>query len=409
MPPSVSGRFAPSDRKVLAVAAAILVLVVALTLAEGGAASSGGGSLPSTYDSSRRGARAAFLLLKETGYVVERWEKSPLELPVEGAGAVLVLAEPVFPAAEDERQALSRFVRTGGRIVATGHVAADLIPQGQAAPTGELPGEPQSFSPQISSPITLGANLIELEPLACWTNQNPAHLTLYGRESQALVVTYRLGAGRVVWWAGAWPLTNSGILSGQNLILFLNSIGQPSGVRVLWDEYFHGERGSLWAYLVGTPVPWAGAQIGLVALALLATYGRRWGPLRPRAMPLRLSPLEFVDTLGGLYERAHAAAPATGVALQRFRFLLTRRLGLPANYATAALGHEAQERLGKAAAGLAETLEKAEHAAATYELSDDKALELVRELDGYLVALRMAPGAPSTAVSSEASAQKERA
>ncbi|HKO04752.1 MAG TPA: hypothetical protein VJW51_08380, partial [Candidatus Acidoferrales bacterium] len=305
--------------------------------------------------------------------------------------------------------ALSRFVRTGGRILATGLSAVDLLPNGQAGSTEELPGEPQSYPVRMSSPITLGANQIQLEPLARWTSENPAHLALYSSDEQEVVVTYREGTGRVVWWAGAWPLANAGISSDQNLILFLNSIGPTPGARVLWDEYFHGERGSLWAYLAGTPVPWVGAQVGLVALALLATYGRRWGPLRPRAVVARLSPLEFVETLGGLYERAHAAAPAAAVALQRFRFLLTRRLGLPANYPAAALGRAARERLGKEAEGLAETLENAERAAATYDLRDGQALQIVRELDGYLAALRMTPGAPSTALSSRGSAKKEKA
>jgi hypothetical protein len=43
----------------------------------------------------------------------------------------------------------------------------------------------------------------------------------------------------------------------------------------------------------------------------------------------RLSPLEFVETLGDLYARKAAAPEALETAYQRFRFLITRRLGLP--------------------------------------------------------------------------------
>ena len=60
-------------------------------------------------------------------------------------------------------------------------------------------------------------------------------------------MTYQVGKGQVIWWGDSAPLTNGGIRESGNLPLFLNSIGPPEGVRVLWDEYFHGAHGTLWS------------------------------------------------------------------------------------------------------------------------------------------------------------------
>jgi hypothetical protein len=409
MPFPLTANLAASDRKALAAFGALLLLcfLLALVFGSGSASSAEGFGLPSTYSYGPGGGRAAFQLLKEMGYTVERWEKSPLELPSRGEGTVLVLAQPVYPAGEDERQALKRFVRTGGRILATGaYMASRFLPEGAASPQEAWPGDTRAFRPRLASPITLGAEEIEMEPSGYWSSGAPSHLELYGERRQAVVVTYRVGEGRVVWWADAWPLRNIGLTLRQNLALFLNSIGPPHGVRVLWDEYFHGERGSLWAYLRTTPVPWAGAQLLLVVLALVVTFGRRWGPVRPLHQASRLSPLEFVDTLGGLYERAHAAAPAVGVALQRFRFLLTRRLALPAGCPAAELGRAARARLGAAAEGLGDLVARAELAAASQQLGDSQALDLVQALDRFQEALQLKPGARPFALSSRAAGKE---
>jgi hypothetical protein len=401
MPSLLTPSLPPSDRKALMIFAGVLLLGLLAVFASGAGDAAQGFGIPSTYSFGPGGARAAFLLLRESGYDVERWEKSPTELPPQGEGTVLILAQPVYPAGEEERHALSRYEQTGGRILAIGsYAAAQLVPEGDASPQDAWPGETKVYRALLPSDITLRAQEIELDPGARWNIGNPRHLVLYGSPQDPTVVTYRLGRGRVVWWAGAWPLTNLGISSKQNLELFLDSVGPPDGVRILWDEYFHGQRESLWAYLRTTPVPWAASQILLFAVALVATFGRRWGPLRPRRVESRLSPLEFIDTLGGLYERAHAAAPAVSVALQRFRFLLTRRLGLPVSYPSAELGREARARLGAAAEGLADLLVRAELAAAEPKLSDARALHIVQGLDAHAKALSLAPSTAPSGVSS---------
>ena len=190
--------------------------------------------------------------------------------------------------------------------------------------------KPKTFPALVPSPLARNAPEITMVAPDDWTANQPAQVAVYGKEDKPVVVSYQLGKGEVMWWASSSPLSNGSIRESGNLALFLNSVGPASESRVLWDEYFHGARGSLGSYFAETPLPWAAVQLGIVFLALLFTLSRRWGPLWVPVSDSRLSPLEFVDTLGDLYKSAHASPAAVGVAYQRLRSLLARKLETPA-------------------------------------------------------------------------------
>ena len=379
------------DRKVLWVVGAVFLVLTAASLVFSPSAETSAIEFPSTYSSAPGGARAAYLLMKELDYTVERWERPGAELPQDASGVVLILAEPAGPFSKQDTYGLRQFLRSGGLILATGLRAAQALPEEAAAGNPSDQQRIESFSARLPSPFTRGAATIELHPGVYWGTGSPSHVVLYGNDARGVVVTYAFGAGRVIWWASATPLTNAGILASQNLALFLNVLGRPGEKRILWEEYSHGLRGSIWTYFARTPIPWGMAQLGAMALALLLTFGRRSGPVRPLAGPSRLSPLEFVEALGGLYYRAHAARAAVGVALQRFRCLLARRLGLPAGLATQELARAANARLGNGAEFLETTLRAAERASFQPHLADAQALELVQTLDSYAERLAIKP------------------
>src|SRR2546427_12682991 len=104
----------PGDRKVLVIAGGVLLLLVAvsLLLASGPDDTS---NVPTTYSTGSGGAKAAYLLLKSSGYQVERWEQSLSEIP-DSRGQTLILAEPQGAPTSDERSALRRFLERGGRV-----------------------------------------------------------------------------------------------------------------------------------------------------------------------------------------------------------------------------------------------------------------------------------------------------
>jgi hypothetical protein len=119
-----------SDRRLLIWAGVfMLVVILALTFLSQDEEESG---IPSTYSVQRSGAKAAFLLLQQSGYKVQRCEHSPSNLPADPAHTVLVLASPFRAPTSDEKNALQTFVNRGGKILATGSRAAIYVPQAEA-------------------------------------------------------------------------------------------------------------------------------------------------------------------------------------------------------------------------------------------------------------------------------------
>jgi uncharacterized protein DUF4350 len=341
------GPLESGDRKFLIAAGLLIALLMVVGVLFSPPPEEPSRGYPSSYSAGSDGAKAAYLLLAQLGYKVERWEQPPGELPQEPPNTILILAEPRIPASAEEKWQIRRFILKGGRVLAIGGRVAALLPESDFSAFPMAYGEARKFQAQLPGPITQRAPEIELESELRWGSKHPRHLTDYADARGAVVASYRAGHGEIIWWADANPLTNYGLNQASNLALFLNSVGPRKGARILWDEYFHGERPSLESYLARTPAPWVLLQFLLFSAAALFTYSRRSGPLQARvASSTRLSPLEFVETLGDLYRRKRACAGALEIAYHRFRFLLVRRLGLPSNSTKEALWRGAHERLG---------------------------------------------------------------
>jgi hypothetical protein len=387
------------DRRLLIGAGIAMVVLLGLTFALAPAPAQESIGYPSSYSSEWAGAKAAFLLLGEMGYRAEHWEQSPEELPADPQDTVLVLAEPSEEASSAERMAIRRFVSGGGRVLALGGAAASLVPDAEAIQIPDWNLKSKTYSALLPSPLTRNAPEITMVAPDEWTghgsSQGASHessqLAVYGSTEKPVVVSYHLGRGEVIWWASSSPLSNGLIREKSNLALLLNAVG-PTSSRVLWDEYFHGARGSLASYFAETPLPWVGLQIGIVFLAALFTFSRRAGPMRVPAVESRLSPLEFVETLGDLYESAHASPAAVGVAYQRFRTSLSRKLGVPTKAKLPELARAALSRFGWPEEALLDTLARSERAMRSISPDEKEALELVRQLHDYSDRIESARG-----------------
>jgi hypothetical protein len=395
-----------ADRKLLAVAALVTTLSMVLSVVF---APAGRAAFPpfSSYSPQKNGAKAAFILLAQSGYRIERWEQSfsdlPVSSPLDEAGngdenVLLILAQPVVPpsklAISEERDALEAFLNRGGRVLATGAEAGAFLPQApqptfhaaviaakesDKSATPPTPPATDRFVAITPSRITRDAPMIEMD-------EDPEELQAHAASrvehyADGVVVSYAVGKGEVIWWADTSPLTNEGLPRARNLQLLLNCAGPPAITRILWDEHFHGERQNLTDYLSRTPAKWLLAQMLLVFAAALAAFGRRHGPLvslHPSGS--RLSPLEFVETLGDLYARKAAAPEALETAYQRFRFLLTRRLGLPPSATPARMAASAAERWSWREPAFLELLQECDRAERLHDVTEKRALWLVGEL-----------------------------
>jgi len=384
------------DLRILIGAGVVMLLLLGLTYAFSPAPAQQSMGFPSSYSEEWAGAKAAFLLLQDLGYRAERWEQSPENLPVDAEGAVLVLAEPFQGATVTERIAIRRFVVAGGRVLATGASAAKLVPDAEAREVSSFDPQAKTYSALVPSPYTRDAPEITMVAPDEWTSSSHTWLALYGKDDKIVALSYKAGKGEIIWWASSTPLTNGGIRDKGNLAFFLDSIGAPSQSRVLWDEYYHGERGSLGQYIAGTPLPWAGLQCLLAFLAIMFTFSRRAGPIRAPAAESRLSPLEFVETLGDLYKSAHAAPAAVAVAYRRFRYALSRKLAVPSQAKLPDICRAAAARFGWQEASLLDTLARSERAMRNINLNDRDALDLVRQLHDYSATLEPLGGEQET-------------
>ena len=374
-----------SDRKLLLFVGIFISLVV-LTLALLSTEQGDDIGFTSSYSAKSHGAKAAYLLLQESGYNVQRWEDPPDKLPKAGEGYLLIVADPLSFLGKPEQEALRRFVTSGGRVLATGFVAGMMLPEEHVSgPDTENLGWKQ-FHAQMPSRFSRGGT-ISLEGSAGWSVGN-AQLHHYGDGKTAVVVSYPFGKGEIVWWGSASPLTSVGITREKNLQLLLNTIG-PRSTHILWDEYIHGSRPSVWSYAWGPPLAWGGIQLGVIAIAVLFGFSRRSGPIRPLPQVSRLSPLEFVETLGALYHRAQASAPALQTIYQHFRYLLCKRLGLRTDIDTREIGRCTRERFAYNNADFVPLLEDCDAAIRNTDLRDAEALRLIQLLHQHACNLEL--------------------
>jgi hypothetical protein len=368
------------DQKLLWVAAAIFVLLIV------GAAVLGGDTtqksqVPSSYATGAGGAKAAYLLLAHEGYSEKRWERPLSELPQdEDQEETLILAEPIEAPTREEREGLKNFLNEGGRIIAIGLSAGTFLPENKSVPDFEDDLGPSKASAVSPSAITRAAPEISMARRARWESFSSAY-PLYADGDATLVIQYPYGRGEVMWWAAANPLTNEGLKEPGNLEFFLACLGGKDN-EILWDEYIHGYRDSLGLSIAHTPLKWLAVQLTLLALAVLATFSRRSGPICAPVSDVRLSPLEFVQTLGGLYEHAGTSSVAVEIAYQRFRYWLARRLGLGSNASIHQLESAVRERW-PSDDHFGAILRRCESAKVDPYLQEAEALQLVQELDSY--------------------------
>ena len=372
------------DRKILIIAgvAFVVLVVIGFLLAPANQDT----EIATTYSTASGGAKAAYLLLKESGYDVERWEK-PTNLLKPDRHTVLVIADAFAAPDQKDKSVIEQFISGGGTVIATGIAGAAFLPEDHSETDAE-PGHPRSvFTALTPSAITRAAPSITLAPVARWLRSSG--IPLYGDHDRTVATQLPLGEGKAIWLASATPLTNSGLKEKNNLEFLLAAIGDPRQTRVLFDEYVHGygdqdseERSHplLIALLL---------QSGLLAAVVLFTFSRRSGPLRPLAIESRLSPLEFVETLGGLYEQANAASIAVDVYYQRFHFWITRRLGLGKDASPEEINRAIRERWRWDDDKFLSTLQNAASSRYYPNLPQSQALEIVRALYSYAVKLKL--------------------
>jgi hypothetical protein len=333
---------------------------------------------PSSYNVQRRGAKAAYLLLEKSGYAVERWKLPPAQLPADASGVVLVLAGPEsYPHAE-EMGGIIRFLLRGGSVLIAGVRPDSFVPQA-SADTEDVRVGFAECKPVAPTHLTRGGPISQDGDLIWDSDKDAAVVHYQDKDDKPVVVSYALGHGRVIWWASALPLTNAGIRDRRNLDLLLNSVGDSQ--RILWDEYYHEEHAMASAHPTNPAQMWALAQAGFLGLLVILTFSRRSGPVVPLVRESRLSPLEFVETLGSVFHRAHGTQVAVEIAFSRFQQIAARRLGIRGTTSASDILVAMAQRGLKVPPDVAALVGRSEDATGDTELSEKRALEHVQALN----------------------------
>ena len=339
---------------------------------------------PTTFNSGSAGTKAAYLVLGELGYAAERWEAPSGNLRnVDASKTTLILTEPNFPteSAKQVQADIADFLSRGGRVLATGRNGAYLLPGAKIDAPTRLYSRLCISTPEGQGPLA-DAGKVSISDYVRWAALEPKFRVSQLCGNDAVVVSYHHGAGEAIWWSSPMPITNRGLKEDASLKLVLASVGGADR-RILFDEYFHGARQSLWDTAKGLPIRQLFWQCAAVAILLVFSFGRRSGPLR---MPVRLprsSPLEFAESMGRLYKKAGASQAAVDSARQRLLRYLEEQCGIPRDVLRStpqAIAQAVEERLGGKWTSIEEHLTQAENAEnASVTLAST--LDLVKALD----------------------------
>ena len=369
-------------RVVLWILGGMVALIVAFSIFS--PANDDSNPIPTTYNSGSAGTKAAYLLLGELGYGAQRWESPPADLKnVDAAKTTLILAEPNFPN-ENSNQVQSDiedFLSRGGRVLATGREGAYFLPGAKTDAPTRLYGK-LCFSTPEGQDALARSGKVSLSDNVRWTALGPEFRVSQLCGNDAVVVSYRHGAGEAIWWSSPMPMTNRGLKEDASLKLVLASVGGADRT-VLFDEYFHGARASLWDTAKGLPLRQLTWQCLAVALLLVLSFGRRNGPLRTTVRLPRSSPLEFAESMGRLYQKAGATQAAVDCSRRRLLKFLEDQCGIPRDVLRStpkAIVQAVEERLGGRWTSLGEHLTLAsdsEHDSVALTST----LELVKALD----------------------------
>jgi len=378
-------KLGPEDRRFVIVAGSVFLISAMLAIVL--SPSESDAKLATSYSTASEGAKAAYLLLRESGYRVERWTRPPAQLS-DARDTLLIITDPFEVPSQIDKNALDKFMSDGGEVVLSGNLAPLFVSELAPTPMVVSLGW-QKFAAQAPSVQALNAPEIKLDASATWTRPTPG-LALYGDAAQYTVMQYPQGRGSLLWLASSSLVSNAGLRESDNLEFLLSTVGSKSR-RVLWDEYFHGHRAADTAAAAHPQLTWLFAQLGFVAGALLLTFSRRSGPQRAPRADSRLSPLEYVRALGELYEHARAANVAVDVFYERFRYTLSKRLALRPSATSDELSRAVAQRWPVDREDLRSLLEACESARFFEDLSQKEALALVQRLHKYSVVLKLFP------------------
>jgi hypothetical protein len=307
----------------IVVIGAALVIAVNLVLREvDQATSSPGGPPSSSFATGPDGAAAYAELLR-------RFDRPPIPLRDAPGDAdlvpesTLVLLDPVGVTTEDA-DAIGTFLREGGRLLYAGDE-----PSWYRHVTGERLGQQPALVASASVPPGT-EGLGEVQRIAAsadgvWKSDDGV---LLDSDEGPVALRRSVGRGEAVFLSDASPLQNALLPAADNAAFGL-AVAGPPGRPVVFAESYHGYDEARGLAAIPRQWWWALAGLGLAALVLALSRGRRLGPPELPGRELPPARVEFAEALASQLARTRPRADAIATARRLVRERLVRALRLP--------------------------------------------------------------------------------
>jgi len=277
---------------------------------------------------------------------------------------------------EDEIRALEDWVSRGGVVLLGGR--PDGLPG--AWQVRLRTGEAGAARPAAPHPVTVGIRTVSVGSARFTGDVGDRLVHLKDADGRPVLISWRIGKGRVFWSADTDWLSNAHIGEEQNLDLALQILWPPGGGQVAFDEYHHGFTSPIhWWQVLRGPLRVSVALLGLAVVLLFWAYGARFGSPRPvPARPPRAA-VEYVHSMSQLYRRARAAEVVLRALYRSLRTHLGRLTGSVAELPHDEIAHRAAARCGVPEKEIEQLLDRV--SASTPPQSDLELVTLARAVE----------------------------
>jgi hypothetical protein len=305
----------------------------------------------SSYDASNNGYRAAYLVLDELKYPVERsrrpsggeirWALFPFTTSPGMDDEFMPVSRGRSDLSEKDARPLDDWVQRGGLL---------LLATDSPAPLARF-----GLTPGGGSQATGGPEAADAKNLAGTSREvvGPAGGRGWGSfAGKPLVTIYPRGKGQIWFVNRPDVFENQYIRDTDNAVLICRIAdamrAERPGGRIAFDEHVHGLRDRPGAVELLFRPPVLGVTIQVLVLAVFALwhFGPRFGPLRTLPPPNRRSKEEFLDALAALLARKGDRAEAYRTIRDDLARRIEQELGLPAGTSPELLAREAERRRG---------------------------------------------------------------
>ncbi|MCL4870775.1 MAG: hypothetical protein KJ063_17585 [Anaerolineae bacterium] len=342
-------RRALSTNDWLAAGLVILLLIIGLALFIQAMSNRANGPNYSRRSGNPLGARGFYLWLEKLDYTLNDSRLTEYAIP---AGVDMVIMLEPAGVSDEVYQIVNQWVRQGGTLLLAGEGDGTRTLARQLAlgvtTSSALPPLVWAETPLVASPTQ--DEWAAMRPQAYFRPTRRDYLPLYTTLNYPIIITYRLGQGRIIASSTAYPFTNQGLAEQGNAAAVLNLLTLTEPGSIVWfDEWHHGDRrvssanlfsggaqGGMEADRTGPlnwlryhPVGQAFLYGGMVIFVALLLSGRAFGrPLTLAEHRVRRPPLAYVQAIANLNRRAGHRADVLHSYHQRLKKMLGHRYRL---------------------------------------------------------------------------------